>query len=271
MKTPLIRSAQQGDKHSVLEFCKDTFSWGDYIADVWDSWQSKGGLYVSEQDGLVVGVYNVAFFEKEAWLEGMRVRPQYRKKGLGKKMLAHAESVIQNGTVRLVIESENHQSIALVTSMGYGLEEKWRLYSMIPEKQASNATVANTSRGLDEFLTTTTFADSWKWLPLDREEMEKLVEQKRVLVSHQNDKISSIGIWNRSKDFPEVFQLGFVNGTKEGMADILRYAQNKAHEIGCQRIQVFAQEKISLEASFLEKKSLFYLMKKELKEKSIIT
>ena len=271
MKTSLIRSAQQGDKYSVLEFCKDTFSWGDYIADVWDSWQSRGGLYVLEQDGLVVGVYNVAFFEKEAWLEGMRVRPQHRKKGLGKKMLEHAESVIQNDTVRLIIESENHPSIALVTSMGYALEEKWRLYSMVPEKQGSSVMIANTPHGLDEFFTTNTFADSWKWLPLDREEMGKLVEQKRILVLHQNGKMSAVGIWNRSKDFPEVFQIGFVNGTKEGMVGILRYAQNKAHELGCQRIQVFAQEKISLEeASFLEKKSLFYLMKKELKEKSII-
>ncbi len=259
-----IRSAQHDDKHSVLEFCKDTFSWGDYIADVWDSWQSKGGLYVSEQDGLVVGVYNVAFFEKEAWLEGMRVRLQYRKKGLGKKMLAHAESIIQNGTIRLIIESENHPSIALVTSMGYGLEEKWQLYSMVPEKQESSVTVATTSYGLDEFFTSTTYADSWKWLPLDKEEIGKLVEQKRTLVSHQNDKLSAIGIWNRSKDFPEVFQLGFVNGTKEGITDILRYVQNKAHDLGCERIQVFAQEKISLEESFLEKKSLFYLMKKEL-------
>ncbi|HKU33509.1 MAG TPA: GNAT family N-acetyltransferase [Candidatus Nitrosotalea sp.] len=261
----MIRSAQQADKHSVLEFCKDTFSWGDYIADVWDSWQSKGGLYVSEQDGLVVGVYNVAFFEKEAWLEGMRVRPQYRKKGLGKKMLAHAESVIKNGTIRLIIESENHPSIALVKSMGYALEEKWRLYSMAPEKLESHVITADTPDGLDEFITSTTYADSWKWLPLDKEEVERLVKQKRILVSYQNDRVSAIGIWNRSKDFPAVFQLGFVNGTKEGMSDILRYVQKKAHELGCERIQVFAQEKISLEeTSFLEKKSLFYLMKKEL-------
>lgn len=261
----MIRSAQQGDKHSVLEFCKDTFSWGDYIADVWDLWQSKGGLYVSEQDGLVVGVYNVAFFEKEAWLEGMRVRPQYRKKGLGKKMLAHAESVIQNGTIRLIIESENHPSIALVKSMGYDLEEKWRLYSMTPEKQESHFTTADTTDGLDEFITSTTYADSWKWLPLDKEELEKLVKQKRILISYQNDRVSAVGIWNRSKEFPKIFQLGFVNGTEEGMSDILRHVQKKAHELGCERIQVFAHEEISLEkTSFLEEKSLFYLMKKEL-------
>jgi GNAT superfamily N-acetyltransferase len=265
-----IRNAQQDDKHSVLEFCKNTFSWGDYIADVWDNWQSKGGLYVSEQDGLIVGVYNIAFFKKETWIEGMRVRPQYRKKGLGTKMLYHAESVIKHGTVRLVIENKNRPSIALVKSMGYGIEEKWRLYSAVPEKHKSSVTVAGTTTDIDEFVTSTTYADSWKWLPLDKEEIGKLVEQKRILVLRQKDKVLSIGIWNRSNDFPQVLQLGFVNGAKDCMTEIIRYMQNKAQEIGCERIQVFAPEKTLLEANFLERKSLFYLMKKELGEKSII-
>ena len=37
----IIRDAINSDKFSVLSFCKDTFSWGDYIQDVWDYWLSK--------------------------------------------------------------------------------------------------------------------------------------------------------------------------------------------------------------------------------------
>ncbi|MDE1766917.1 MAG: GNAT family N-acetyltransferase [Thaumarchaeota archaeon] len=264
-----IRNAKEGDKSHVLEFCKDTFSWGDYIADVWDTWKSKGHLYVAEQDGLVVGMYNISFFAKEAWLEGMRVRPQYRKKGLGTKMMSHAESVIQNGTVRLIIESENSPSIRLVESVGYGIEEEWRLYSTVPEKQESSAMVAKSSDGLDDLVCSSTYADSWKWLPLDSEEIGKLLRQDRIVTLTEKEKTSAVGIWNRSNDFPEIFQLGFVNGTRYGMAQIVLYAKNKARELGCQRIQIFAQEKISLEAGFLEKKSLFYLMKKELGGKNL--
>ncbi|MDE1866679.1 MAG: GNAT family N-acetyltransferase, partial [Thaumarchaeota archaeon] len=130
-----IRGAQESDKDTVLGFCKDTFSWGDYIADVWDKWKSKGGLYVLEEDDLVVGVYHVASLEKEAWIEGMRVHPKHRKKGLGTSMLTHAESVIQNKVIRLIIESENYPSIRLVKSVGYDIEEKWRLYTMVPQRQ----------------------------------------------------------------------------------------------------------------------------------------
>ncbi len=259
-----IRHARQNDRNSVLEFCKDTFSWGDYIAEVWDSWSSKGGLHVVEKDGLVIGVYNLELLKKESWIEGMRVRPQFRKMGFGTKMLSHAESIIQNGIIRLIIESENRASIKLVTSMGYEIEERWRLYSMMPEKQNANTTIATKSTDLGKLASSSTYADSWRWLPLDKEDLEKLVEQNRIVVSIQNGKSSAMGIWNKSNDFPDVFQMGFVNGTQDGIKEILKCAQNQARDLGCERIQVFAHEKISLESSFLDKRSLFYLMKKEL-------
>jgi len=77
-----IRKAKRDDRQAVLEFCKDTFPWGDYISDVWGIWESDGGLYVLEMEDAVVGVYHVALLQKEAWLEGMRVHPNHRKKGL---------------------------------------------------------------------------------------------------------------------------------------------------------------------------------------------
>jgi len=259
-----IRSAQENDKATVLGFCKDTFQWGDYIADVWDKWKSKGGLYVLEENDFVVGVYHVASFEKEAWIEGMRVHPQYRKKGFGTRMLTHAESVVQNKVIRLIIESENHPSIRLAESMGYKIEEKWRLYSMVPAKQESNATIATFSTPLDGIIDSSTYADSWKWLSLDKEEIRNLIEQKRVIISTKEGKTLAAGIWNQSNEFPHVFQFVFVSSTKEGMLDILKYVQNKAHDLNSERIQVFIQEKILFETNFLDKRSLFYLMKKEL-------
>ena len=30
------RKAKPSDKKDVLEFCNTTFSWGDYISNVWD-------------------------------------------------------------------------------------------------------------------------------------------------------------------------------------------------------------------------------------------
>src|SRR3989337_2096273 len=41
-----LRKAKSSDKNKVLEFCKTTFSWGDYISDVWDDWILEGNLLV---------------------------------------------------------------------------------------------------------------------------------------------------------------------------------------------------------------------------------
>lgn len=259
-----IRSAKEGDRDVVLEFCMDTFSWGDYISDVWDNWMSSGGLYVCEQNDLVVGVYHIAFLAGESWLEGMRVRLGHRKKGLGTKMMLHAESVIQKGTIRLVIESENYPSISLVSSVGYQIEEEWRLYGTISRRQNSRACIANSTFQLGNLVDSATYADSWRWIPFGKVEIERLVGEGRVLVSTDKGEIEAIGIWNKSKDFAQTFQVGYVNGTKKGMEQILRFAQNKASEIECERIQVFALEKTRLDLDFLEKRSKFYLMKKEL-------
>jgi GNAT superfamily N-acetyltransferase len=259
-----IRSARGSDKDIVLGFCKDTFQWGDYIADVWDKWNLKGGLYVLEENDFVVGVYHIDFFKEGTWIEGMRVHPQHRKKGFGTKMLTHAESVTQNKVIRLIIESENHPSIRLAKSMEYEIEEKWRLYSMIPAKQESSATIATFPAQLDGIVSSSTYANSWRWLPLDDEEVRNLIEQKRIVISTEDGKTVAAGIWSQSNDFPQIFQFAFVSGMEEGMLDILRYIQRMAHDLNFERIQVFIQEKVSIEANFVDKRSLFYLMKKEL-------
>ena len=40
----LPRLAQSSDKKDILNFCQYTFSWGDYIHEVWDNWIIEGNL-----------------------------------------------------------------------------------------------------------------------------------------------------------------------------------------------------------------------------------
>jgi len=52
----MIREAIAKDKLEILKFCKNTFSWGDYIEHVWDFWVSEGSLLVCEIQSPVVFV-----------------------------------------------------------------------------------------------------------------------------------------------------------------------------------------------------------------------
>ena len=58
----MIREARRSDKSHVLKFCKNTFSWGDYIDDVWDYWFSEGLLFVAEEK-FPVGLCHAVFFK----------------------------------------------------------------------------------------------------------------------------------------------------------------------------------------------------------------
>ena len=109
-----IRDAKPSDKQTVLDFCKETFSWGDYIADVWDSWILQGNLFVAVENDIPIGLSHVVIIDdRQSWLEGIRVHPDNRRKGYGRRIISHCESVTNSKTIRMVIESENTPSIDL--------------------------------------------------------------------------------------------------------------------------------------------------------------
>jgi len=266
--TMQIRDAQPSDKQAVLDFCKDTFSWGDYIADVWDSWILQGNLFVAVENDTPIGLSHLVFTDnRQTWLEGIRIHPNYRRKGYGRKIISYCESIANSTrTVRMIIESDNTPSIDLAKSMGYDIEDWWRLYALTSKKETSSVIVATEINQVARFVSSNTYVDSWKWLPLEMSDLEELIQQKRILLSIQNERVLAIGIWNESKNFANVLQLGFINGTNEGMQDILRFIQNKGYELHSERIQVFSQAKNILEMELLTKRPLFYLMKKDLKK-----
>ena len=56
-----IREATSFDKNLVLKFCKNTFSWGDYIDKVWSSWLDEGNLFLFEKESLLEFVMHFIF------------------------------------------------------------------------------------------------------------------------------------------------------------------------------------------------------------------
>jgi RimJ/RimL family protein N-acetyltransferase len=136
-----IRPARKSDKPQVLGFCINTFSWGDYIDQVWDHWISDnkhGRLFVATEDGAlgnVVGVSHVAICPKgrSAWLEGVRVRPDCRRSGVATQlldaMLAYAS---RNGAkhASAIVSSENLPSRRMIEKNGFSVVSRWVYYNL---------------------------------------------------------------------------------------------------------------------------------------------
>ena len=176
------RLAQISDKEHILSFCKNTFSWGDYIHEVWDSWIQEGNLIVIEHENLPISMAHAALFpdEKMIWIEGIRVNENFRKNGIAQKMITHFENdaLIKGFTLsRMLVASENIPSLSLAHKLGYEKISKWNYFSLESKEIYEQNPVKYDSclsnfeifdgKNLD-------FIDSWRWIPLTNDRLMKL-------------------------------------------------------------------------------------------------
>lgn len=80
-----VRAARTTDKAPLMSFIRGVWGGHDYIPRVWDEWlrDERGRTFVVEVDGVPVGMSRVRFLDDgSAWLEGARVHPAYRGRGL---------------------------------------------------------------------------------------------------------------------------------------------------------------------------------------------
>lgn len=84
-----IRTARSSDREIVFKFTEHTWEWGDHIPDVWDTWLVVSGsrLLVATVKCVPVGIEHIVMLsDDEAWLEGLRVDPAYRRREIAMKL-----------------------------------------------------------------------------------------------------------------------------------------------------------------------------------------
>ncbi|MBI2845035.1 MAG: GNAT family N-acetyltransferase, partial [Chloroflexi bacterium] len=121
-----IRPARSADKKSVLAFTKDTFGeFRDYIPFIWGRWlKDRGGYFwVAESRGRAVGIAKLTFHSPdEAWMEGLRVNPHQRSKGIAHALHKECLDAAAGRKVRVVrfaTNSENTPIHHLAAEFGF--------------------------------------------------------------------------------------------------------------------------------------------------------
>jgi GNAT superfamily N-acetyltransferase len=119
-----VRAARAHDRAAVVAFCQNTFSWGDYIADVWERWltDANGQLLVGIVDDQPVSLMHVAIHGERAWLEGMRVHPDFRRQGIAREVEAEGRAwarVRGCRVARLATSTKNVAAQGMLSAIGY--------------------------------------------------------------------------------------------------------------------------------------------------------
>lgn len=255
----MIREANPTDKSQVLEFCKNTFSWGDYIEDVWDYWLDEGNLLVVEKD-LPIGICHAFFSRNQVWIERIRIKSDYKRQGLASNLIKTVESVAIQKRVPIslmLIADQNTPSLLMAKNLGYQIYQTWKFYSLFPQKHPSNEISYRGIIPKDNF---SHYVKSWRWLPLDQETISNLNSKHQIIFSGADDN-KTTAIIADSEHFEKTLLVTLFAGSKVNSKNIFLYLQNYGFEKQYERLQILTKESLP-KTEGLEYKLSFHLMQK---------
>ncbi|HKX82140.1 MAG TPA: GNAT family N-acetyltransferase [Nitrososphaera sp.] len=253
-----IRNALGSDRTDILDFCKNTFSWGDYIDQVWDLWvnDSTGQLFVAESMWRRVGLAHAAVCPGagDVWLEGIRVHQDYRRAGVAnaliEKMLRFGRQKGAAGALAIVA-ADNAPSQNLMERNGFSVISSWSYYATnSPQRIGSTSARVAIKGDLPEILdylgnskiyeqSAKKYVESWRWYPLDATAIKMLVENKRLIVA--GSPLAGIAVINREGywERKNVLQLLYLDSECEKILDeLVAYAVGVFADGRYERLQV---------------------------------
>ncbi len=120
-----VRPALPSDREAIVEFTRDTFEWGDYIADEFDGWLNRPDMLVvvavGDDERAVALAAARMLSPSEVWFHAARVHPDLRGRGVAAEVsiALRAWARDQGAAVgRLLVEDWNEASIRHVEKTG---------------------------------------------------------------------------------------------------------------------------------------------------------
>ena len=128
----VIRPARAEDVPRIETWTRETFAWGDYVAEAMPEWledpESLVIVCVYDDDIPVALSRTQLLSPTEAWLSGARVHPDHRRSGMGMAMNDFGLDWARDRgalVARLATEEENEPARSQVLKLGYRLTSRW--------------------------------------------------------------------------------------------------------------------------------------------------
>jgi GNAT superfamily N-acetyltransferase len=218
--TTKFRIATVLDKDYVLDFCKNTFSWGDYIDRVWDIWIREPNsillVAVVNENNIEKPIaisHGILIPEKIIWIEGIRVDPKYRSQKLATNMSLHIlDYAKKRGAIysSAIVSINNEPSKGLMEKLGFKVISTWSYLSikpivLLPSESHNfikdNSTTTTKVADLKEYqpildflnqsyifkTSGKKFVNSWRWYDLTEDRLKKMINNRQVIILVTND------------------------------------------------------------------------------------
>ncbi|MFW9800488.1 MAG: GNAT family N-acetyltransferase [Candidatus Thorarchaeota archaeon] len=208
-----IRPATREDKDDVLEIAKHIWDGHDYLPHVFEEWLSDPNSHTAalEIEGRVVALNNLRIIENgtTGWLEGLRVHPDFRRKGLAHLMTDYVvETANRLGVKRLRYTTDTANVASLKLAERAGLRPllemgvAWSLMEGFKDWDAEtsgvNEVVADEVHSLlqktPSLLPHDVIIYDWKALDVTREALKEIASSSRFWVSTEAARLRALSI-----------------------------------------------------------------------------
>lgn len=263
-----IRPARTGDRLAMERICARTWDWGDYIPDLWEQWlaDEQGQLIVGEVAERVVALSKITFHPADqVWLEGMRVEPDYRRRGIAGQFMDYSLVYARERgarVVRLGTSDQNTAVHAIIARVGMervgafvlrtakALSDGPRPVILGPAHASAVQAFIEKSRFLDQ--THGLFSVDWAWEELTAERMAGFLQGSCVLAHIEPDGVlTALALVAYEPDDEEMW-IGFADGKASAVTALATTIRVHAARLGPDKVNVMLPDIGWLRSAFAE-------------------
>jgi GNAT superfamily N-acetyltransferase len=234
-----IRLAKKEDKAPLMEFIKHVWGGHDYLPYVWDDWLKEKGtrMNVVEVDGRVVGMNRLRLMpDGTGWLEGVRIHPDYRGRGLagmlGERSMRDGArtgvtryrltSNVTNRTAHRQVAKLGMKELSRINTYGATGKARFRPQKSVRVAKAGEAKeVLKMVRATKEFkLGSGVYWDAFATADLNEKTVRSLVADGSVLLTEGAVAVYRIG----GEGGQKWRQICFLGGEPEAAATLVKHA-----------------------------------------------
>ena len=249
----VIRRARRSDKRDVLAAVRTIWGGQDRIPDVFDKWVTHrmGPFFVAESAGRVVAMGKLTILnDDEAWLEGGRVAPRWRRRGIATTLIAHRIAVARERGVRVLrfsTASDNKPIHRVARRFGFRrVAVMWRhaapaLAGETPPR-ARAADKAIVARAVGPYIQV---GGGWEWRTLTARDLRSAITRRQAFVG--GAPVGAAAIVGPSDDgsLPVVA----IGGRGRALRDLLSGLRAEAARRALEDVSFYAADALQIRAA----------------------